>query len=95
MALLSNKIILSLISLIVFISSPGFGSVDNIITVKGVLTKFDKNFIWLKESSENSTVVTKISRKSFPKLNGYLVGVAEIQVHITLAEFFTLNPNFR
>ena len=84
---------LLLISMLIF-SAKSFAAFDNEIYLRGKLTKYDDQYFWLDVPAGRSFMKTvKFNIKSAPApLKGFVAGVAEMTVHVPIAEFVALNP---
>lgn len=81
------------VSLLIAISfNYSFASFDKNVMIHGVLAKYDNDFVWLKLAAGDKFQTTKISRKHFSNLKGYVVGTADIQAELPLEELIHLNP---
>ncbi len=62
-------------------------AIQEMVDVRGVLTKVEKDFIYVKSpSGQNKTVTMKIPAKFSPSTEGLVIGKAQVTVHIPFLE---------
>lgn len=64
------------------------------VTMQGVLKKFDQKYIWIEAESKNSKKIEiKIPRHTLKNLDGYVTGRAVLMVDVSIDDIARLNPD--
>lgn len=91
-----NKLLVSILMFAsLMFAEASFASFTPSFNFKGKLVRYDDKYFWLAVASGGSTVKAKFSRKYFPSVKGYVVGVAEVNIDVAANEFYDLNPEFK